>query len=134
MAGVSSQGTYFTFSGFSAHATEITVSQGDNSGSSSSTQRQRVSAAWLGSDPNLAEPFFEIWQPDPAGDGAEDGDGPTKNVQISYIGQTMPNVGTVGSLSISGKLSFSFQATVVGSSVTAAVGDIVRGEVSFKVK
>lgn len=148
MAGVSSQGTYFTFTGFSAHATSVTVSQGEGSrsgsgsgsGPGSGTQRQRVSAAWLGSNPNLPEPYFEIWQPDPANEGAlnsedgEDGGGPTKDVQISYIGQTMPAVGTKGQLSITGKLNFSFQATVVSSSVTAALDDIVRGEVSFRVK
>lgn len=140
MAGVSSQGTYFNFAGFTAHATSVTVSQGDNSGSGSGsgTQRQRVSAAWLGSDPNAAEPFYEIWQPDPEGEGRLNqytgDDGPAKEVQISYIGQTMPNVGAKGQLVITGKLSFSFNATVSSSSVTAALDDIVRGEVSFRVK
>lgn len=141
MAGVSSQGTYFSFAGSSYTATRITVSEGDggNSGSSSggsSSQRQRVSIATLASDPNGYEPFIPIWLPDPAsiGDSTPGGAERTKSVEVDYIGQTQPTAGTVGTVSISGRISFSGQATCTGSSLTASVGDIVRGSASFTVK
>lgn len=131
MAGVSSQGTSFTFTGLTASATQITVSDGDQN---ASQQRQRISAAYLDSDPRLPEPYIEIWQPDPGGSGALSDGGASKRAQISYIGQTMPSVGATGNLSISGKLSYTFSATVLASSVTASVGEVVRGEVTFAVR
>ena len=131
MAGTSSQGTSFSFAGFSAFATKITVSAGQGQGQS--TQRQRVSAACMADNPNGVEPFFYLWKPDPSGSGAEGNSEQTKQVQISYIGQTMPVSGAVGSLAITGKINFIFTATVLSSSVTAAVGDVVRGDVVFSV-
>lgn len=133
MAGVSSQGTFFSFAGASYVATRITVSEGSNDSSSAKAQRQRVSIATLASDPNGYEPYIPIWQPDPNGEGSDEEDR-TKSIEVDYIGQTQPAAGTVGSVSISGGISFSGQATCTGSSLTASVGDLVRGSASFRVK
>lgn len=134
MAGTSSQGTTFSFSGASYIATRITVTEGDGGGAAGgSSQRQRVSIATLGSNPNGYEPFLHIWQPDPAGEGGG-AEGKTKTVDVDFIGQEQPAAGATGTVSIGGKFVFLGQATCTGSSLTAAVGDIVRGSASFRVK
>jgi hypothetical protein len=135
MAGVSSQGTYFSFAGAAYTATRVTVTQGDGGTGSGAAQRQRVSIATLASDPEWYEPFIPIWLPDPNGEGDDSGDeGKTRTVELDFIGQTMPTAGVVGTVAVSGKISFSGQATCTGASLTASVGDIVRGTASFKVK
>lgn len=166
MAGSSSQGTYFTFLGSPYTVTRVTVSSnsgGSNSGGgggggAGDNQRQRVSAAYLGSDPDQPEPFFYIWKPDQVGAGSLSGvvlpvlnpvaDGDTltietsgtnatatqNQVEIDFIGATRPLVGAVGAISISGAVNLTFTAaTCMSSSLTAAVGEIVRGSASFSV-
>jgi hypothetical protein len=144
MAGVSSQGTLFTFSGSPYTVTRVTVSSG-SSGGGGTNERNRVSAAHLGSDPDTVEPFFYLWQPDPAGTGRLSGVAGTtatgttatvveSQVEIDFIGASRPVVGSVGSVVVSGAVNLSFAgATCMASSVTAAVGEIVRGSATFKV-
>lgn len=139
MAGASSQGTLFTFRGSPYTVTRVTVGSGTGGGSS---ERNRVSAAHLGSDPDQAEPFFYLWQPDPAGKGALAGVSGTtatgtvveSQVEIDFIGASRPAVGSTGAVAITGAVNMAFAgATCMASSVTAAVGDIVRGSATFKV-
>lgn len=120
---VLSQGTSFTFNFTPYTVTRVTVQRGG----SANSNRQRVSTAHLGSDPDKEEPYLEIWQPN-----ANDGGGNT--VDIDFLGGSMPTINATGTLTISGGLSFSWTAaTCASSSVTAAVGDIIKGSASFKI-
>lgn len=136
---ISSQGTTFTFLGTVYTVTSVSVNYGGGSGGGSE-QRQRVSAAFLGSDPEREESFFELWQPDPTGVGRLAAAGGTAAavthaVEIEFLGTTPPAYGATGALSIAGPLTLSFgQATCRSSTVRASVGDIVRGSASFTVK
>ena len=136
---ISSQGTTFTFAGSRYTVTSIAVNYGGGGGGDN--QRQRVSAAYLGSDPSLPEPFLEIWQPDPAGAGRITAGGGTATaslthfVEIEFIGTTPPAYLAQGSLQIAGPLSLTFnEATCQSSSVRASVGDFIRGSASFSVR
>lgn len=118
-----SQGTTVSFTGTTFTATRVSVNRGSGSGNN----RQRISTAHLGSNPDLEEPYLEIWQP-----RADEGGGQT--VDVDFLGSSVPTAGASGTLSISGAMSFSTTVTVVSSVVTAAVGDIVRGSASFRFK
>ena len=147
---ISSQGTSISFAGVSYQVTSIAVNYGGSAsgdsgggpGGGGSNQRQRVSAAYLDSDPNAAEPFFEIWQPDPAGRGrlSADGSGTAgtsvqNTVQIEFIGTSAPNYKAIGPLVITGPVNLTFSsATCESSSIRLAVGEIVRGSASFTVQ
>jgi hypothetical protein len=134
MAGVSSQGTYFSFGGAVYTATSITVNDGfSGGGSGGSLQRQRVSAATLASNPNFYEPYIPLWFPDPTGQGGG-GEDRTKTVDVEFIGQTAPPAGTSGSISVTGRISVSGAATCTGSSIIAQTGDVVRGTASFRLR
>lgn len=119
-----SQGTSFSFNSVSYTVTRVTVQRGSQSGSQT---RQRISTAHLGSNPDLEEPYLEIWQP-----RADEGGG-GNTVEIDFHGSSVPTAGATGTLVISGGLSLSTTATVSGSSVTAAVGDIIKGSASFRI-
>lgn len=136
---ISSQGTTFTFAGVVYTVTSVSV----NYGGAGRDQRQRVSAAFLGSDPESPEPFFELWQPDPAGVGRLSGvagqstatTAATHTVEIEFLGVSPPPFNAVGSLAIAGPFSVAFgQATCQSSIVRLAVGDMVRGSASFSVR
>lgn len=120
-----SQGTSFSFNSVSYTVTRVTVQRGSQSGSQT---RQRISTAHLGSNPDLEEPYLEIWQP-----RADEGGGGGNSVDIDFHGASVPTAGASGTLVISGGLSLSTVATVSGSSVTAAVGDIIKGSASFRI-
>lgn len=121
---VLSQGTSFSFNSTAYTVTRVTVQRGSTSGSQN---RQRISTAHLGSDPDKEEPYLEIWQP-----RADEGGG-GNTVDIDFLGASVPTAGTTGTLTISGGLSLSTTATVSGSTVTAAVGDIIKGSASFRI-
>jgi hypothetical protein len=146
---ISSQGTTLSFNGVSYVVTSIAVNYGGGEAGAGSggaggprdNRRQRVSAAYLDSDPEKAEPYFEIWQPDPTGEGRLDSEGGTAgtfvqhSVQIEFIGPVPPEYRATGPLSISGPVNLTFSAaTCESSSVRLAVGDFVRGSASFKVQ
>lgn len=119
-----SQGTSFSFAGTAYTVTRVSVQRGSAAGSQA---RQRVSTANLASNPDLEEPYLEIWQP------SEGQGGGGNTVDIDFHGSTPPVAGTTGTLVISGGLSLSTTATVSGSTVSAAVGDIIKGTASFKI-
>lgn len=56
-----------------------------------------------------------------------------REVQIDYIGSSVINDGSTGTLAITGGISLSKAATVASSSVTLAVNDVVRGSATFRV-
>jgi hypothetical protein len=116
MAGVSSQGTSFTF-GVSAYTiTSVTVNGG--------AERQRVSAPHMGLGPNDTEQVYYLHRSVDS----------LPTVDVDYIGQTIPSVGASATLTVSGRIAFTGTATCVTSQVTASVGDIVRGSASFRVQ
>lgn len=56
-----------------------------------------------------------------------------REVSIDYLSNTILTAGASGSLSISGPLTFSGNATISSSSIGASVGDLVRGTATFRV-
>jgi hypothetical protein len=56
-----------------------------------------------------------------------------REVQIDYIGSSVINDGSTGTLAITGGISLSKSATVSSSSVTLAVNDVIRGSATFRV-
>lgn len=56
-----------------------------------------------------------------------------REVQIDYIGSSVINDGSTGTLAITGGISLSKTATVSSSSVTLAVNDVIRGSATFRV-
>jgi hypothetical protein len=116
MAGVSSQGTTFTFDGTDYTVTSVQVDYG--------AERQVVSGAHMGLGPDDFEPVFTT--------GRTRDERPT--VQIDFIGSSAPVLNASGMLTVAGKLSFSGESTCISSQVTAAIGDLVRGSASFRVE
>ena len=116
MAGVSSQGTSFTF-GLSAYTiTSVSVDLGQ--------ERERVSGAHMGLGPNDIESVYYLHR---TADSL-----PT--VQVDFIGQSAPTVGTTAMLAVSGKIAFGGLATCTSAQVTASLGEIVSGSASFRVQ
>lgn len=116
-----SQGTTVTIAGTVVNATRVVVTNGDNTGN-----EPRVSVATLGSDPEKEEPYILTWKP-------YADQNRSKTVQIDFIGASppaSPGPGTV-SLSISGPVAFSQACTVVSSSVSAQVADVMRGSITL---
>lgn len=56
-----------------------------------------------------------------------------KTVSIEFIGTGALQGGASGTLAIAGGLTLSGSATVVSSSVTLAVNDVIRGSAEFRV-
>jgi hypothetical protein len=118
MAGQSAQGTTFSFSGSLYSCTRVSVSQ-----SKPIQRRNKISIATLATSIDTTEPFIYGFLPIP-----EDAE---KSVEIEYIGGAVISVGTSGALSTS--LVGGGNATVTASSISAAVGDLIRGTATFKV-
>jgi hypothetical protein len=119
---VLSQGTSFNFAGVVYTCTRVSVNlqwQGNT--------RNKISAATLASNINAEEPFVYGFLPY--------SDDTSSTVDIDFLGTTLPSIGATGTISISGGAAFSTSyATCASSSITAQVGDLVRGSASFKVK
>ncbi len=56
-----------------------------------------------------------------------------REVQIDYFNNDVLTAGESGQLVISGPISFSGTATINTSSLSASVGDLVRGTANFRV-
>jgi hypothetical protein len=117
-----SQGTSFTFSSTAYTVTRVTVNrqwEGSN--------RAKISTAHLGSSIDQEEPYVFGFTP------RSDEGGST--VEVEFLGGGVPAVGAVAALTVAGAAAFSTTAaTCVSSSVTATVGDLVRGSASFRIK
>jgi hypothetical protein len=116
--------------------TRVTLQRGSASGN----QRQRISIAHLGEPYTMTkvvngqsitvrreEPYVEIWQPR-ASQGGGGG-----SLSVDYIGSSgFLTSGHSGTISVVGSgVAFSGNATVTDGSVSASVGDVVRGSATF---
>ena len=106
---VSSQGLTFTFGGTTLSVTNVSINE----------SQDLVDATDLGVAPNDRRVYV--------GGFASDAE-----VQIEYFGDILTS-GTTGALSITGPISYSGAATISSSSVSASVGDLVRGNATFRV-
>jgi len=110
MAGVSAQGLTFTFSGSSLTVTSVQVND----------SQDLIDGSHLGIGPNQRREYVGGFATD-------------REVQIDYISTTILTAGASGSLSISGPISFSGNATVASSSIGGSVGALISGSATFRV-
>ena len=115
-----SSGTTFTFAGTGYTVTSITYSLNDVTGGDT------IDVSHLG----LTTGSSVLTQSRPLQGSATD---TGREVSIEYIGSSVIVDGTTGTLSITGGISLSKDATVASSSVTLAVNDVIKGSATFRV-
>jgi len=104
-----SQGNAFTFAGTTYTATSVQINlSGDP-----------LDASHLG----LASGSYRTYQPAALID--------TNELSLEAYGTTLVTVGTTGNLTFG---SFSYTATVASSSVSYAVGELVKQSITFKIR
>jgi hypothetical protein len=106
---VSAQGLTFSFGGSNITVTSVQVND----------TQDLLDATHLGIAPNARRVFIGGFATD-------------REVQIDYINTTILTAGTSGSLSISGPMSFSGNATCSSASLGGSVGDFIRGSATFR--
>jgi len=106
---VSSQGLTFTFGGTTLSVTNVSVNE----------TQDLIDATDLG----VAQNSRRIY----VGGFASDAE-----VTIEYFGDLLTS-GTSGALVIAGPIAYTGTATISSSSVSASVGDLVRGSATFRV-
>lgn len=109
MSATSAQGLTFTFGGSGVTVTSVQVND----------TQDLLDATHLGIAPNGKRVFVGGFATD-------------REVQIDYINSTILTAGVSGSLSISGPMSFSGNATISAASLGGSVGDFVRGSATFR--
>jgi hypothetical protein len=118
-----SSGTTFTFPGFTGTVTGLTFSQTEVANGAGDV----IDISHLG----LMTGATLLTRARPLkGSGSND---TGKVVSLEYIGTGILGGGNSGTLVISGGLSINAAATVVSSSVTLAVNDVIRGSAEFRV-
>lgn len=115
-------GTTLSFAGTTYTVTSLTVNFSDVSGES---DRIDVSHLGLTTGANI----LTVARPLKGSASGETG----KEVSFDYIGTTQLVGGTTGTLTIAGGTSISGNATVVSSSLTLAVNDVIRGSATVRV-
>ena len=105
----SAQGLTFTFGGSGITVTSVQVND----------TQDLLDATHLGVAPNGRRIFIGGFATD-------------REVQIDYINTSILSAGTSGSLSISGPMSFSGNATISSASLGGSVGDFIRGSATFR--
>ena len=112
MAGISAQGLTFSFGGTVLTVTSVNVSD----------QQDVIDGSHLGIAPNGRREWVG-------------GFATNREVSADLITTTVLTAGTSGSLSITqtGGLNFSGNATITSANVGGSVGDLVKGSVTFKV-
>lgn len=105
----SAQGMTFTFGGSNVTVTSVQVND----------TQDLLDATHLGVAPNARRIFIGGFATD-------------REVQIDYINSTILTAGTSGSMSISGPMSFSGNATISSASLGGSVGDFIRGSATFR--
>ena len=117
MAGVSAQGLTFSFqtAAGSTAGSVITIT----SVQVSDTQ-DLIDGSHLGIAPNGRREYVGGFATD-------------REVQIDYISQNILTAGVSGTVTISGPLSFSGNATIASSSIGGSVGALVSGSATFRV-
>lgn len=117
-----SSGTSFVFSGTTFTVTNITVNFSDVSG-----ETDRIDISHLGQTTGSTM----LTQKRPLIGSATGETG--KEVSFDYIGTSQLAGGSTGSYSLGGAVSLSGNATIVSSSLTLAVNDVVRGSATVRV-
>jgi hypothetical protein len=115
-------GTTLSFPGFSGTITGITLNFSDVSGES-----DRIDISHLGLTTGAT--VLTLARPLKGSAGGDTG----KEVSFDYIGTSQLIGGTTGTLTIAGGVSISGNATIVSSSVTLAVNDVIRGSATVRV-
>lgn len=110
MAGVSAQGLTFSFAGSNLTVTSVQVND----------TQDLIDGSHLGIAPNGRREYVGGFATD-------------REVQIDYISTNILTAGTSGSLSISGPISFSGNATCASSSLGGSVGALISGSATFRV-
>lgn len=110
MAGVSAQGLTFSFGGSNLTVTSVQVND----------TQDLIDGSHLGIAPNGRREYVGGFATD-------------REVQVDYISTTILTAGVSGSLSISGPLSFSGNATIASSSIGGSVGALISGSATFRV-
>lgn len=114
-----SQGITVKFGLSSVLATRVSVNDGN-----AKEGAPRVTVSHLGDNPEEEEPYELTWA------APSDNAGP-KNVQVDYMGAPLSPGGTT-TISITGPIAYSSTATVISSSVTAQVGDVIRSSATLR--
>lgn len=119
-----STGTTLTFPGFTGSVTSITYNQTELATSTPDV----IDISHLGLTAGAS--VLSVKRPLRGSAGSTD---TGKTVSIDYIGTGILAGGSSGTLVIAGGLSISAAATVVSSSITLAVNDVIRGTAEFRV-
>jgi len=114
------QGTTFSFSGTGYTVTSITYSMNDVGANDT------IDVSHLGQ--SAGSNVLTMDRP-LKGSATDTG----REVSIEYLGSAPITDGSTGTLAITGGLSLSAGATVMSSSVTLAVNDVVKGQATFRV-
>lgn len=117
-----STGTSFVFGGTTFTVTNISLSFSDVSG-----ETDRIDISHLGQTTGSTM----LTQKRPLVGSATGETG--KEVSFDYIGVTQLAGGTTGTYSLGGSVPLSGNATIVSSSITLAVNDVVRGSATVRV-
>jgi hypothetical protein len=114
-----STGTVFTFPGFTGTLTGLTWTVADNAG------QDNIDISHLG----MTTGATILTQSRPLKGTAGD---TGKNVSIEFIGTGMLAQGATGTLTVSGPISISGNATCNSCTITLAVNDVVKGSAEFQ--
>ena len=117
-----SSGTTFVFSGTTFTVTNITVNFSDVSG-----ETDRIDISHLGQ--TTGSTMLTQRRPLIGSATGETG----KEVSFDYIGINQLAGGTTGSYALAGGVSLSGNATIVSSSLTLAINDVIRGSATVRV-
>ncbi len=117
-----SPGTGLTIGSSTLTLTSVTVNFSDVSG-----ETDRIDVSHLGQ--TAGEAILTQARPLTGSATGETG----KELSFDYIGTTQLAGGTTGPYSLTGAVSLSGDATVVSSSVTLAVNDVVRGSATVRI-
>jgi len=117
-----SSGTSFVFGGTTFTVTNLTINFSDVSG-----QTDRIDISHLGQ--TTGETMATQKRPLVGSPTGETG----KEISFDYIGTTQLAGGTTGTYALAGGSSLSGNATIVSSTLTLAVNDVVRGNATVRV-
>jgi hypothetical protein len=117
-----SHGATVSFASVTYTVTNLTVNFSDVSG-----ETDRIDVSHIGQ--STGSTFLTVKRPLVGSPTGETG----KEVSFDYIGTTQLVGGTTGTFTLGGSASLSGAATVVSSSITLAVNDVVRGSATLRV-
>jgi len=117
-----SSGTSFVFDGTTFTVTNLTINFSDVSG-----ETDRIDISHLGQ--TTGETIATQARPLVGSPTGETG----KEISFDYIGTTQLAGGETGTYALSGGASLSGDATIVSSTLTLAVNDVVRGNATVRV-